>query len=366
MRLALVIDSLRAGGAERVMSIMADYWAGHGNLVTLLTIEKKETDFYSLDDAVTRVGLDCAQESGCLIKAVRHNWRRLRILRRTLVALDPDVVISFMDKTNILTLLATTGTGLPVIVSEHIDPRQSPLKGIWNLLKKITYRWASSVVVLTEELKTVMGRVVPPEKVYVIPNPAIIIEGDDATGESQSYPAPYIVAMGRLIKQKGFDYLLEAFARCGHPGWSLVILGEGRDRGELESLAGRLNIRERVFMPGIVRNPGNIMRRGNMFVLSSRFEGFPMALVEAMSCGLPVVSFDCPTGPSDIIKPGEDGVLVSPENVDELGEAMSKLMDDQGERKRLAKNAQNVVERFSIGKVGEKWEKVFSESVGAK
>jgi glycosyltransferase involved in cell wall biosynthesis len=149
---------------------------------------------------------------------------------------------------------------------------------------------------------------------------------------------PIVVSMGRFTRQKGFDILLKAFstlAAAGQSDWNLIILGDGELRGELEQLVEDLGLSSRVIMPGRVKDPFSVLRHADLFVMSSRFEGFPMAHGEAMLCGLPVVATDCPSGPSELIRDGVDGILVENENQLQLEEAMQKLMSNAVLRRKM-------------------------------
>jgi glycosyltransferase involved in cell wall biosynthesis len=172
--------------------------------------------------------------------------------------------------------------------------------------------------------------------------------------------------MGRLSREKGFDVLMRAFARCAatRPDWSLLIAGEGEERAHLVDLRGRLGLAARVRLPGRVADPGGLLRRADLFVLPSRHEGFPNALLEAMACGLPVVAFDCPSGPAEIVRPGQDGLLVPACDEEALAAAMRRLMDDEAERRRLGARAVEVLERFGLDRVMAAWETVVDGVAG--
>jgi glycosyltransferase involved in cell wall biosynthesis len=205
------------------------------------------------------------------------------------------------------------------------------------------------------------------KRAHVIPNPVLSpkFEIDSFSDKGPTQSGKVVMAMGRLQKQKGFDLLIESFSHIvkKHSDWTLVIWGEGHLRSSLENMRDELGLHEKVFFRGHTNKSYDAMRNSDLFVLSSRHEGFPNVLGEAMACGLPVVSFNCPTGPEEIIRDGIDGILVPAGNVTALADAMDNLMSDPIERNRLAKKAPEVIDRFALEKVMGKWEKLIFDLI---
>jgi glycosyltransferase involved in cell wall biosynthesis len=270
-----------------------------------------------------------------------------------------------MDTTNILTILATRGLGLPVVVSERIHPAHHDIGIVRSLARRCAYPCADAIVVPSAGIGTWIESVVRNESVRVIPNPLRPGITDIATCDPDVHKQKTVIAVGRLDPQKQFDYLLRAFARCSrrHPDWLLMVIGEGAERGNLEALSATLNVSHRVQWMGSVSAPEALLRHADLFVLSSRYEGFPNALLEAMGCGLPVVSFDCPSGPREMICDGIDGVLVPAQDLDALTTAMDRLMSDDAERLRLGHSARESSRRFSLDNVGGMWLELLSTVV---
>lgn len=363
-RIALVTSTLGPGGAERVMALLANHWAAHGQPVVLVTFgTPREPDFFGVREEVERVYLDAFRIIWNPVKGF-NTLRQIVVLRRALTRAAPDVVISFIVETNVLTLLATRGLGLPVIVSDRMDPRVHPLSLAWRILRRLVYPQATNIVAQTQTALSFY-----PDRVRrrgrVIPNPIPEPPSRGPAGGPQM-TGPRIVALGRLYPQKGFDLLLRAFSqlRPRHPDWSLEIWGEGPERSALEALVADLALESSVRLPGLTTAPYDALRSGDLFVLSSRREGFPNALCEAMACGLPVVSFDCPSGPREIIRDGIDGLLVPPEDVAGLARAMDRLMSDAKERKRLGARGPEILERFSVQRVMASWDRLILETTG--
>jgi glycosyltransferase involved in cell wall biosynthesis len=365
-RITFVISSLDAGGAERVLVTMADWWAEHGREVTVVHFgPPNERPFYGFAAHVHEVRLGLRQTSRDPLTATVRNLRRIRRLRATLRASRPDVVIAFLDRTNVLTLLATIGWRVPVIVEEHADPAQAGLGRIWSWLRGAAYRRAAAVVALTPTSLAYFPATIR-RRGHVIPNPiAIEIPPRDVAARPDRGT---VIGMGRLDREKGFDLLLRAFADVApaRPGWSLEIWGDGSERSALERLRVDLGLVDRCRLPGWTSRPFDVMRSADLFVLSSRQEGFGNVLVEAMAVGLPVVSFDCPSGPRTVVHDGEDGILVPAEDVEALRAAMTRLIDDPAERDRLAARAVDVRQRFAVPTIMDRWDRLIADVTAAR
>ena len=173
---------------------------------------------------------------------------------------------------------------------------------------------------------------------------------------------PFIVAAGRLVSQKGFDLLIRAVAaRLAERPISLVIVGEGSERSALDRLTRGLGLEGRVHLPGFVENPWGYFARAAAFVCSSRWEGFGNVIVEAMACGVPVVSTDCDYGPREIVRPGESGLLVPVENVEALATAIESIVDDRQLASRLSEGARRRACDFDVAPMTRAYEQLFRE-----
>ena len=363
-RLTLVIHSLEQGGAERDMAHLARLLADAGYDVQLITLAGLETDSFPLDPRVERVALGLLGESRGLLDAVRRNLGRIRSLRAEFERRQPGRIVSFVERTNVLVLLAARGLDSDVIVSERVDPRYHDVGRIWRWLRQRVYPWCAAQVVLTESVREHCRRLARRRQVYVIPNPARRPEsgiGGAAPAADRSAGCR-LVAMGRLVPQKGFDLLLPIFADLAatHPEWSLEILGEGDQRPVLEDMVRTHQLEDRVQLPGWVADPTSVLSAADLFVLPSRYEGFGNVVAEALACGLPVVSFDCPSGPGEIIRHEVDGLVVPAEDDDALRHALARLMGDADLRRQFAERAPDVLERFSEERFFWQWDAVLS------
>jgi GalNAc-alpha-(1->4)-GalNAc-alpha-(1->3)-diNAcBac-PP-undecaprenol alpha-1,4-N-acetyl-D-galactosaminyltransferase len=365
MRLTLIISSLTSGGAERAAILLAEGFIAKGYDVVIVTLYSQEHDFYKIPKEVKILNLNIANNSSNFIQALLNNFSRIRVLRQVISLQNPDLVISFMEITNILTLLALTGTKYPVFVSEQNNPITNSKGKMWDKLRFFIYPKATMVVSTSQGVDNYFDWL-PKAKRAVIHNPLATIEDvkDPVNLPVGADPdKKWVIAMGRLTYQKGFDILLSAFHKIAHKysDWQLIILGEGQLRPEIEHLREHLELTHQVILPGVIRNPFPLLKQSKFFVLSSRFEGFGNVLIEAMACGLPVISTDCPSGPREIIRDGVDGILVPNEDISALTAAMDCLMSNEQERQRLAAHAPEGVTRFSLEKIVERWEILFHE-----
>lgn len=359
MHILFLIYSLEGGGAERVTSLLSNRMVELGHSVTIATFVENTVCQYPLDGKVRTLGLDIAGEGDNLLHSLSLLLRRIRGIRTLLKSESPDLAVGMMASA--ATLLALAAQGLPVrtVGSERVHPPQYPLPRVWEWVRQRTYPMLDAVVAQTSESADWLQLHAPGRRVAVIPNPWC------ALPETPSIPSPNVLAdgtkiilgVGRLVPQKRFHLLVEAFARVcwDRPEWVLVIAGAGPERQHLEQLVQETGIEQKVHLPGNVGNPRDWYRAADVFAMSSAFEGFPNALLEAMAEGLPVVAIDCPTGPAELIDHQVNGLLVEDNSSGALDAALSQMMDDCQFRSRLGNQAKQVRSDYALDRVTNKW-----------
>ena len=366
-RLLIFIHSMSGGGAERVAASLANHWAEKGVEITLVTLTDRNLDFYVLHSMVKRVTLNLAGNNAGLLGGLWHNLRRTVALRGVLRRTQPDIALGIMTTANVLLAWSSLGLGVRTVGSEHVHPPKFPLSIQWEVLRRRSYGLLNAVIALTSESACWIRSHTNARQVTVIPNAApwpLPAFEPKVSPESVCSPTRKILlAVGRFEIQKGFDLLVDMFAGVmqRHPAWDLVILGEGSMYAMIEHRVHRAGLGGRIFLPGRVGNLGEWYKRADLYVMSSRFEGFGNTLAEALTHGLPAVSFDCDTGPRDILRHEVDGLLVAPGDVLSLSAAVDQLMGDDDMRKRFAERAVEARERFSVERVTGMWEKLFAK-----
>ena len=351
-RLLLIIASLRGGGAERVMVNMANYWAERGVKITLLTLDDPMlSDNYEVHPLVKRVAEYHEHDFDLISRGYIHIKRVLGI-RKIIKSFEPDSVLSFMTSTNVMTILASMGTGTCTFVSERTDPRKHNVGSIWAIGRRYLYKYADCVIAQTPDVnKWLLSNT--KATIQTIPNfiPKYVNASCVESGQ-------LIVAVGRLGVEKGFDLLIRAFSKVVlvYPDWRLVILGEGKERANLQTLAFSLGVDSNVEFPGFVKDPLERLRQASIAVQPSRYEGFPNALLEEMALGIAVIA-SRPAGEMLIVNE-VNGLLVTSENTDELTLAIRRLIENPKLRVALGNNAIKVKDSYSQEKIMKLWETV--------
>ena len=369
--IVFLVSSMHHGGAERVAAHMVNAWAARGDNVTLIvTYSGGGRSSFPISHRVKVVVLaDVIRGKG---RGLHLYWKRFWTLRKLLGASRPDCIVSFLTNVNVTAVLANIGLGYRLLVSERNYPPLSPPPWPYAVMRRLTYPFASKVVMLSTEGLQWLETNIPRAQGVTIPNPVAL---PLPQGYPELDPSRYIgaeqrviLAVGRLEPQKGFDMLLEAFALLSprQPNWHLVLLGEGKMRGSLEASIESLNLNDRVKLPGRAGNMSSWYRRADVYVLSSRYEGFPNTLLEAMAHGCPSVSFDCDTGPRSIIRHEIDGLLVKPCDVAALARALEQLAKDGEKRARMSKAATEVRLRYSLDRIVADWDMLLDASAEAR
>ncbi len=370
-RVALVIAHLGPGGAQRVASTAANALLERGIEVHVVTVFDGPDDAYDLEPGVrrhSRKGVNgrapgrlagdetprlredvVGQRPGRFDRvALRFEVmrrplsvaafgielaRRTRWLRRTIRGIEPDAVLSFLTQTNIMTLLATRGLSVRTMVSERNDPRLQQHRRRVMLLRKVVYPWSDVVTANSYGALSALESFVPKQKLAFLPNPLRASGNDDEI----AFAGPTVITVTRLVEQKGVDVLLKAAALAfkSLPGWRLAIVGDGPLRAELQLLAQDLGIGARIDWFGHVDDPMPYLRAARVFVLTSRFEGSPNALLEAMACGLPAIVSNASPGPLELIGDEEAGLIVPVEDAEATAEAIVRLAKDEALRSRF-------------------------------
>jgi glycosyltransferase involved in cell wall biosynthesis len=366
MKIVLFISAMQDGGAESVAATLVNAWVERGDTVTLVaTYSGRSTCNYPVSDRVKFVYLaDLVKRSGRGPLAFVERMRALRALMRDSKA---DVIVSFLTNVNVATILASRGLSIPIIVSEHTNPLADRRSLVWRMLCRFVYPKANLLTLLTDDVVAPYRKSVPGLKdIAVMPNPL----PDDLFLQQLQQPTARkrVITLGRLNKTKQFDLLIRAFSLLADefPDWDLWIWGEGPERAALEAQVGQLHMDERIFLPGRTLTPWNELAKGQVFAMSSSHEGLPMALMEGMALGLPVVSFDCPSGPRELTRNGEDGLLIPPGDANSMAAALRRLISDDPLRAELGRKAAiSVRERYSLKAVLQIWDGLF-DRVGAR
>jgi GalNAc-alpha-(1->4)-GalNAc-alpha-(1->3)-diNAcBac-PP-undecaprenol alpha-1,4-N-acetyl-D-galactosaminyltransferase len=348
MKILLINSNLGYGGAEKILAFLGNRLALEGNEVLLLTYENP----IEMQYIVSEVNHIVPSISPPPIYAIRRILQIVGV-RKVLKRNQPEVIISFKTYPNLISILAATGTRIPVIISERGDPYAG--RSWFTKLRDFLYRFADGYVFQTQGAKNYFDNRIQ-ERGTVIPNP-VIAKGlpEKWRGEKKDI----IVHAGRFeMKQKRQDLLIRAFCKIAdkYPESKLVLYGDGEDEPAIRQIISEYRLENRVFLAGVTDDIYESIKKAKMFVLSSDYEGIPNALIEAMSVGLPCVATDCsPGGAAGLIRHMENGMLVKAGCTDELAKAMEFMLDNPQEAERMGQNAQKIIPDLDPDFILNKW-----------
>jgi glycosyltransferase involved in cell wall biosynthesis len=378
MKIAYCIPSIHfTGGMERVLLAKANYFVEHfGYEVHILITEGKGLKpYYYIHPAITIHQLDIDFESTFsmpILKKLYTYYKKQQIFKKRmnecLCQIKPDITISLLRRDiNIINKMTDGSIKMGEIHFARQFYREINSNKLPGFVKKaIKSLWMSQLICHLKKLDSF-----------------IVLSNEDAAKWTELnnvhviyYPVPFtatkrtdykqksVIAAGRYTYQKGFDLLVEAWTHVAdrHHDWTLNVYGNG-DRSEIERLVEEKGLRGKVILNGNASNIEDKYCESSIFVFSSRFEGFGMVLVEAMSCGLPAVSFACPCGPRDIITDGEDGILVENGNTTALGESINRMIEDEEKRREMSNRAIEKAQQFQMDNIARQWKELFEKAI---
>ena len=348
MKIAFVIANLNGGGSERAVSnlslVMKDE---HDVSIILFDAEKR---VYPNGGRIIDLKLP---HSASVLGKIINILKRRSALKKLFKEHQFDAVFTFMESAGFPSAMATKET----IVSVHENPDK--MSKMYKVFYPYLYPKTKKVVACSKAMEERLIDLYDLRNSTTIYNSVDIDLAIEKSKESINEPRPYILSVGRLVNVKGFDLLIEAYAKSkAKENFDLLICGEGEIRHELQSLINKLGLTDKVILKGNVDNPFAYYANAEYYVLSSRNEGFPNILIEALACSCPCISFDCKTGPNEIIKNGENGLLVEAENVKSLTQAIDTLYEDKDLRERFKKNARLSVSHLTPEAIAKEWLKL--------
>lgn len=355
-KLAFYIGSLNKGGAERVFVNLAEYFQNKGYQIVMVTQYQKENE-YVLAEGIRRVISDIPPEETTGSRAVNF-YRRMSRLHRIWKKERPDLVLSCVGKNNFMAVVTTMFTKTKPVVSVVGEAKEEYPNRLMKALANLLFPFASGVILQTERSKSFFSQRVSRTSV-ILPNslnPLFIRERFRGEREKR------IVSVGRLDANKNHEMMIRAFAGLAgrYPEYTLTIYGEGELREHLQKLIASLGLEEKVFLPGVVPDVAERIEKAALFLLVSYSEGVSNALIEALALGLPVIATDVPSGGTqELIRHGENGLIIPPGDEEALKAAMERLLSDGEYAERLGEQAHKIQERLAPERVNRQWQEYF-------
>ena len=344
-KIAIVIADLDLGGGQRVAINLANALAKN-NQVSIVIFQDDEVHYKAPGELIN---LDCPEASSILGK-VLNVFKRAKKLKQLIQVEKFDHVYSFMETANFPTAMVFKDAALSV----HCNPRE--LSFFESLLVRMTYSRVKNVIAVSEDVASILRSDYGLKNVSRIYNPVDVEDVTAQVDKPYEHPKPYIVALGRFHEVKRYDLLIDAYAKSKmSQDCDLIIVGDGELRDSLENQVNALRLHRKVHFVGTQSNPFPYLAGAKFLTLSSRTEAFPMVLIEALALKCSVIATDCPTGPREIVRHNQNGLLVENENVDAFSEAIDTLYYDDVMRHRFEKNAISSIQHLSGDVIAEEW-----------
>ena len=355
----IVLPGLTPGGAERVVTNVVNDWVKRGIRICVVLLTQNEHRFYNLDSQVEIVVLDDLRSSKHWVKFILGSLRHIITLRHCLVGKKPRALIAFLPALNVISLLASWNLPIRTIVSERNDIRMRRIPLFWRVMRRLTYRFADTVTINLSTNRKLLEQYVSPNKIVYLPNPVQI----PPPTEREKPRKKTILAVGRLSRQKGYDLLIPAYAnsRCRLNGWELLIVGDGEELSSLKNLIDHLGLQSCVFIRPPIENLWLEFGDSGVFVMPSRFEGMPNALLEAIAHGLvPLVS----DGVGDLTKAIAqiDQRLVFPSNSElDLTHALDWLTVEQLDKEQTYPQVSDILVPYASRNSMPQWDRLITD-----
>lgn len=356
------------GGMERVLIKRVNYLKKNweNDCIIITTEQDNKKNFYKLDNGIIHedLGINYFFNKGNILKRtivyLKKQREHKKKLKNVIKKYNPDIIVSMGDDDKYI--LPIIKGDMKIILEHHFE-KYYLLKESKNLLYKVkNYIFLKreekllnkydEFLVLTEEDKKQYGN----NKIKVINNPLTFYPKETSNLKNKK-----AISVGRLENQKGYDLLIEIWKKVveRYPNWTLDIYGEGQLRKELQEKINNYKLKNHIFLRGREKNIQERYLESSIYVMSSRYEGFGMVLIEAQACGLPIISFDCPCGPKEIVTDGEDGFLCKFGDIDDMANKIIYLIENENERKNFGKKARENSLRFSEDKIMNQWKELF-------
>ncbi|MEI7831016.1 MAG: glycosyltransferase family 4 protein [Prolixibacteraceae bacterium] len=367
MNLVFLVSDLHLwGGGERVAVLMANHYAAKGIETTLLSVGKPGGVFrFDIDPRVKVDYLNINLDSGWnLVRKIESIYAIKRYFKNQTQALyrtsnlqgekDPTFLLGIGNYPSLLAAIIPKKLQIKTIGCMHSP--YNLVRHIWRIFRWLLYNKLDLLVSLTNRDVAQLQQF--NHNVAVIPNPLTFYPEQSAKLESK-----LMIAVGRLEYQKGYDLMLDVFERfCRKNGeWKLKIIGDGSLKTDLQKVAGEKGIAGRLIIAPATYSIEKEYLDASIYLMTSRSEGLPMVLLEAQACGLPIIAFDCETGPAEIIHHGEDGYLIKPNDFDEMSERLLELAANEAKRKAFGTAARQNVKRFLPEEIFKQWDEVFQK-----